>query len=364
MKSSITILSFSGIPLKLHWSFFLLIGFLIYFSQFSGFDPTHLGWFSGYVVGLFVCVALHEYGHALTAKHYGLKTKDILITPIAGLARLESLPANPIHELWIALAGPLVNLALAFLFYASSLLLPPFSWLPESMHIIQVSSMADFLKYLGFINLALCILNLIPAFPMDGGRILRAGLTTKLGKEKATKISGTVGFVFAAIFILGGLIFGDVVWIALGFLILFTARVEAQVSWREETLAKYCATDIMRTNFTRLHLGDTYAKPAQLMLQNAEHNFLVFDSLGYPVGVVPQLFIIDAIRNNTLDQLVMERLSSKIFEAASHEKLNDLSKKMDQQGISLILIKKGDLLLGVIDRPAILNILEIERIRL
>ncbi len=178
------------------------------------------------VAFLFVCVILHEYGHALTAAYYNIPTRDIFILPIGGLARLEYLPESPIKEMVIAIAGPLVNLVIALLL---SLIL----WVygrPIDLSVMQnidgIMSVHGLLIGLLLVNLTLFIFNLIPAFPMDGGRILRASLSIKWGRHKATVIASYIAQVLAMVFFAYGS-YNEMMTLSLiGVFIFFTARWE------------------------------------------------------------------------------------------------------------------------------------------
>src|SRR5215204_6934779 len=199
MGSSFKIGRAFGIDTKVHWTFFLL---LILFA-FFGFQDTGtlLGALvtTGLVVALFFCVLLHEYGHSLVAQRLGIEIEDITLLPIGGLARFKTLPERPWDEVKIAVAGPLVNVVLAPVFFGIALLLGDNLMGPANI-LEGVQSAGQVFAYLGFINVALVVFNLIPAFPMDGGRVLRGLLATRLGPVRATDISSAVGQFFAAAF--------------------------------------------------------------------------------------------------------------------------------------------------------------------
>ncbi|HLL58021.1 MAG TPA: site-2 protease family protein, partial [Rubrobacteraceae bacterium] len=194
-----------GIDIKVHWTFFLL---LIFFA-FLGFQESGnvLGGVvtALVIVALFFCVLLHEFGHSLVAQRFGIEVPDITLLPIGGLARLKSLPEKPWDEVKIALAGPLVNVVLAPIFFLLAYLLgADLLALPDVLR--GVSSLGQVLVYLGYINVALALFNLLPAFPMDGGRVLRGLLAARFGPVRATDISSSVGQFFAMAFFLIGLL--------------------------------------------------------------------------------------------------------------------------------------------------------------
>jgi Zn-dependent protease len=192
MKYTLRFGSFFGIPVRIHFTFPLI---LIAFGLEAGIRD---GWLEGaravaLVLAVFVCVVLHELGHSLQARRYGIAVRDIVLLPIGGVARAERIPENPRQEIVVAVFGPLVNFALAAVF---ALVLLARGW--------PVDFENDFLFNLLAINLALGTFNLIPAFPMDGGRILRGALATRMDYLSATRFAKNVGQIIAILFVLVG----------------------------------------------------------------------------------------------------------------------------------------------------------------
>ena len=190
-----------GIPLYLHWSFFLLPAWLALRQSQEGLAAVLFGLAA--LVALFGCVVLHELGHALMARYFGYGTRDITLYPIGGVARLESTGEKPDQELCIALAGPAVNLALVVLLspfvllaYLSGLLATgPLPWFGTEQGLPGLA--AKFLTALWATNGVMLVFNLIPAFPMDGGRVLRALLQAGLSRVRATEVAATIGILIA-----------------------------------------------------------------------------------------------------------------------------------------------------------------------
>jgi len=198
MLSSSKIGRFFGIDFYVHGTFWIL-PLLIVFSGFANGGLEAAAFDVAVVFALFGCVALHEVGHALAARSYGIRTRDITLYPIGGVASLEGMPRNPWHEIVVALAGPAVNLAIAAGLFlgltAGSLAFP-----------VKGASLAhDFMVQLFWINIGLLLFNLIPAFPMDGGRVFRALLSTRLGRLRATEIAARVATLIAILLGLQGL---------------------------------------------------------------------------------------------------------------------------------------------------------------
>lgn len=203
MSGSLNIGTYAGIPVKVHWTFSIVILFVAYIAFSENLSINESLVLSLYVISLFFCVILHEYGHALSARKYGVKTRDIILSPIGGLARLDYIPAVPKQELIIAIAGPLVNIVLAILILAVILIAGPFD-LPSAIDLQALMNPIGFLQVLFILNIVLFGFNLIPAFPMDGGRILRALLSFKLPRLKGTFIASLIGRFIAVIFVVFG----------------------------------------------------------------------------------------------------------------------------------------------------------------
>jgi Zn-dependent protease len=202
-KWSLYLGDFSGIKVYIHWTFLILVGWIFLLHAQRG-----NGWLAGlggvaFILALFACVVLHEFGHALTAKRYHIQTRDITLYPIGGIARLDSLPQKPGQELLVALAGPAANLVIAGLLW---LYMHSFGTLPDW----SVLENADQKQNLPFVfnlfaaNIILAVFNLVPAFPMDGGRVLRALLAFNMDRTKATRIAAGIGQFLAILFVFFG----------------------------------------------------------------------------------------------------------------------------------------------------------------
>jgi Zn-dependent protease len=211
MKWSWKIGSYAGIGVYIHATFLLIILFVIFqhWALGNSIAETSLGVL--FTLAIFLCVVLHEFGHALAAKRYGIRTRDITLLPIGGVARLERMPDEPRQELLVALAGPAVNVVLAFLLFIG-LAATDNLVAPETMGVAHGS----FFERLLFVNLFLVAFNMIPAFPMDGGRVLRALLATRMEYTRATSVAAALGQGIALVFGLLGIIWNPMlIFIAL-----------------------------------------------------------------------------------------------------------------------------------------------------
>ncbi len=225
MDRSLYIGTYAGIPVKIHWTFIIIILLIAYISYSEKLDFSESISLSLYVFCLFLCVVLHEYGHALAARKYGVQTKDIILSPIGGLARLNFIPEKPKQEFIIAIAGPMVNLLIATLILIGILLSGSYI-IPDEESIAILMHPIGFLQMIFVLNLVLFFFNLIPAFPMDGGRILRALLSMRLDRLKATRIASFIGRVIAVIFIIVGATKQYYALLFIGFFVYVTAYKE------------------------------------------------------------------------------------------------------------------------------------------
>jgi Zn-dependent protease len=182
-----------GIGIYVHWSLLLLLlGFLIFGNLLGGNAPGVL-YAVSLIAGVFGCVALHELGHALTARQFGIRTRDITLYPIGGVARLERRSERPAEEFWIAIAGPAVNVVLAALLFPLAVFLG--ATLDQGTGFLA----GHWVWELAWINVVLVVFNLLPIFPMDGGRVFRAFLTPFFGSLRATEMAARVGAVLALV---------------------------------------------------------------------------------------------------------------------------------------------------------------------
>lgn len=226
-----------GIALRLHFTFLLLVAFIGY-QGFLARGVSGAGWAVGLVLAVFACVVLHELGHSVVAQRLGVEVRSITLLPIGGVAALRSIPENPWHEMAITVAGPLMNLVVA------GVLLPVTGWPREFLWVHYPDDLPGLLRTLVGVNLGLFVFNFIPAFPMDGGRMLRALLAMWMSYRRATVVAATTGQALAVLFIVAGLKF-SVMWIVLGAFIFLAAEGEEKTVKMRSVLREVEVADVM-----------------------------------------------------------------------------------------------------------------------
>ncbi len=360
MKGAFRVAKVAGIPVEVHWSFVLMGVYVIYLGQSLGMDWSTIAWLGMLVLSLFLCVVLHEFGHALTARRFGVKTKDIIISPIGGVARLEKLPEKAIHEFYVAVAGPLVNLLIVVL------LLPYFFFysLEEvrfQLATIYFSSPIQIIPFLLIGNIVLATFNLLPAFPMDGGRIFRALLSIKLGRLKATRLASLLGNFFGILMVIYAVFTQSIITGFIGIFVFLLASQEYRMVRMDETLKNHFLSEIFRPNFTRIFATDKMGRAIEEMKHGLEKNFLVFDENDEAIGVLHEMFILEAIKKKDNEGPVLEYMSRNFEGVSPSISLQTLILKMREKGYSILPVFEEGHLKGVVDVSMINNFLKLQQ---
>jgi Zn-dependent protease len=321
MKWSLKIGRFAGIDVYMHITFLLLISWvaLMHWRQGQSITAALAG--VAFILVVFLCVVLHEFGHALTARRYGIPTRDITLLPIGGVARLERMPTNPMQELWVALAGPAVNIVIAaFLFI----------WLKisasfEPMQTLTITT-GPFLERIMAVNIFLVAFNLIPAFPMDGGRVLRAVLAARKDYARATQIAASIGQGIAIFFGVVGLFYNPL----LLFIALFVwigAAQEAGLSQIQSAIGGIPVQQAMLTDFRTLNKNDRLDRAIELTLTGSQKDFPVVDN-GRIEGILTQTDLLKALSARDRRQLVTSAMQRNFVTVDSLEMLETAFAKL------------------------------------
>ncbi len=304
----------AGIGIYVHATFLLLILFIFFVNLHEGKSLATAVEGVLFILVIFGCIVLHELGHALTARHYGIRTRDITLLPIGGLARLERMPDVPIQELWVALAGPAVNAVIAGALYGFELLagvhpeLSSFRWTGGS-----------FLNKLMVVNFWLLAFNLIPAFPMDGGRVLRAILASRMEYTRATLTAARVGQGIAYLFGFVGL-FTDPFLLFIALFVWMGAEQEAAMTQMHSSLGGIPVQRAMLTEFRTLLPDDTLAVAVEHLLAGWQQDFpVVFGDR--VLGVLSREDLVRALAQGGTNAHVREAMNRDVVTVDSHDML-------------------------------------------
>ncbi|RPJ17630.1 MAG: site-2 protease family protein [Chloroflexi bacterium] len=344
--------TFAGVDVFVHATFLLLIGWIGYshWLQYGTIAKVAEGIL--FILALFLCVVLHEYGHALTARRYGIKTRDITLYPIGGVARLERMPEKPIEELWVALMGPAVNVVIAAVLFAylfvTNGLVP--------MTDLTVTS-GSFLARLMTVNISLVLFNLIPAFPMDGGRVLRALLAMRMDYVRATQVAANVGQGMAFLFGLIGL-FGNPFLLFIAFFVWIGASQEASMVQMRNTISGIPVTHAMQTRFETLSPSDHLDRVVNLILAGSQQDFPVVEE-GQFVGVLTRDDFIRALSQQGQNTPVVDVIRRNLPSVDSHEMVETALTRLQESGAKTLPVMHGGRFVGLVTSENITEFLMI-----
>lgn len=350
MKWSARLGRFAGIDVFIHVTFLALLAYfaVVFWTESRSLAAVAIG--LGLVLMLFLCVLLHEYGHALTARRFGIRTRHITLLPIGGVALLESMPQDPRQEILVALAGPAVNLVLAAAAFLALRVAPAGAAVPGMGGL-------GFLEALIAANLTLAIFNLLPAFPMDGGRVLRAALSFRMDRVRATRIAARLGQALAVGLALWGLM-GNPVLILIAAFVWIGGGAEAAALEASTRLARRPAGQAMITAFAALAPTDPLARAIDLTLAGSQKHFPVLEGERV-VGVLTQGAMLEALRDGGAGGLVAEAMRPAVTADASVP-LAALLERLQGGEARLVCVLDGGRLAGLVDLDNIAEYLRIQ----
>ncbi len=356
MRWSLTIGRFGGTAVKIHVTFLLLLAW-IGFSAWQQGGPAAARDSLVFIILIFVCVVLHEFGHILVARRYGIQAPEVTLLPIGGVASLQALPEKPSQEFAIAIAGPAVNFVIALVLLA---VLGQFNAADlqrlDDPRVSLIARLAD-------ANLFLAIFNLIPAFPMDGGRVLRALLAMKLGRARATRIAASIGQAFA--FGLGFLgLFGNPLLIFIAIFVYVAAAGEAQMTAIHESARGLTVGQAMETRFASLAANARLADAVDALLATAQHEFPVVDAFSKPIGLVTREDIFAALKDQDRDAAVAGFMRAPIETLRAEAPLDATVDRFLQQGAPAdCVVDRDGVLVGVLGRQNLAEMMMIKSVR-
>lgn len=306
MSWSVTLGTVRGTQLKVHATFFLLLLWIVAAGSIAeGVTAALIN--MAFILTIFGCVVLHEFGHATMARRFGIKTPDITLLPIGGMARLERFPDDPRQEILIAIAGPAVNVVIW-------LVLTVFLNAPVSFDLL--GSLEDpsksFLSRLATVNLVLVVFNMIPAFPMDGGRVFRASLAFFMDRARATTIAANVGQGVAFLFGFLGLTSGSPILFLIAIFIFFAAGAEGADANLRSTAAHAKARDAMISLFETVAPDDTLETASKAVIRSTQAEFPVLDHNGKLVGLLTRNLILSTPEDARRTTRVREMMTSEM----------------------------------------------------
>ncbi len=337
MRWSVNIGNLFGIRVELHVTFLLFIGWMaINQGLFTG-SPGRALAAVALLLLVFSCVLLHELGHALTARRFGIATRDIVLLPIGGVARLERMPDQPQQEVLVAVAGPAVNVGIALVLYALMRITQRPTGLAE---LVQGGLLGTLL----LVNLVMVLFNLIPAFPMDGGRVLRALLALRLPYVKATRIASAVGQAAALLLGVAGLFYFNNWMLAFVALFVFLAAGEERALVQTRTsLTGLPVRAAMLTDFRTLDAREPLRRAVEHLMTGGQQDFPVLNGEEL-CGVLTRPALLAALERHGMDALVGDVMSCESLFADAAEPLeNVVSRLRGRERTSVPVLDRGRL---------------------
>jgi Zn-dependent protease/CBS domain-containing protein len=342
-----------GIAVHMHLTFLLLIAWVAASHWMRDGSAIAAATGVGFILALFACVLLHEFGHSLMARRYGIGTRDITLLPIGGLARLEKMPEKPKQELWIALAGPAVNVVIAALL---------FLWLQitggwEPLANLNVSG-GSFAGRLLIVNLFLVGFNMLPAFPMDGGRVLRALLAMRMDYTKATQTAAATGQFMAFVFGFMGL-FGNPFLLFIAFFVWIGAAQEAQHVQVKSSLEGVTTERAMQTNFKVLSSAHTLQDAIDLIIEGSQQDFPV--TWGEEViGILTRSDMMVALAQTGTGARVADVMRREFETVQANEQLGPVLKKLTETDLRTLPVLRDGRLAGLLTLENVSEFIMIE----
>ena len=353
MKWSWKIAELAGIGIYVHTTFFILIGWLALRHWQSEQSVAAVIDGVGFILALFGCVLLHELGHALAAQRYGIQTRDITLLPIGGVARLERMPDDPKQEFVVALAGPAVNVVIAAALWAGLSISGAYLPLEE----VSVTG-GPFLQRLMLVNVILVVFNLLPAFPMDGGRVLRALLATRMDYTTATQAAANVGQAMALLFGFIGLMANPfLLFIAL--FVWIGAAQEASMVQIKSALGGIPVSGAMLTDYQVLSPHDVLQHAVDMTLSGSQKDFPVVED-GRVIGVLTQADMLAALSQSGPHAAIRDVMQTDVQMVDSHEMLESVLARLEECACRTLPVTYNGQLVGIVTMDNVAEFLRIQ----
>ncbi|WP_363348018.1 site-2 protease family protein [Methylocystis echinoides] len=354
MRWSFTLGTFRGTAVRIHITLLLFLAWIA-MAAFQRGGAEAAGQSVLFISAVFACVVLHEFGHILMARQFGIASPEVTLLPIGGVADMESMPQKPWQELLVAIAGPAVNIVIAAVLLGVS---GAFN-LGEAAQIANPS--VSLWERLAATNIFLAVFNLIPAFPMDGGRVLRAALAMWLGQSKATNIAAYIGQAFAFLLGFAGL-FGNPMLLFIAIFVYIAAAGEAQMTTMAEAARGIPAVDAMETRIAAIGRGATVSEAVEILLATSQEDFPLVDALNRPVGLLSRAEIVDALRASDPGAPVAPFASKTLATIGAHENVEAALTSLNA-GAPVGVVDRDGRLVGLLTRQSLGEIMMIRDAR-
>ena len=335
MRGSFRLTKIFGINIDIHFTFFLL---LMLFFVLLGPKGLIL------ILGVFFFVTVHELCHSLVALHFGIKVKRITLLPIGGVASMSEMPTKPYQELLISLAGPLSNILIVIIFYyplylllGKETLMYPFMVLTGQA---KFTGSFNVLAHIYWINLILAVFNMLPAFPMDGGRVVRAILSYRMSYQEATRVAVRMGHIFALLFGYIAIVHGHIFLLVIAVFIYMAASSEGIQVDVQETIKKYAVQDVLAKEFVHVSPRTPLSKILEVMFHTHQEDFPVLED-GKLKGIITRREVIQGVHVRGKDIKVSEIMRTGVPTVKARTKLHEVRKIMQKYNISAIPVEKN-----------------------
>lgn len=358
MKWSLFVGKIGGTKLYIHWTFVILLVWIFISNFRAGKDVQQGLWGVGFILILFACVLLHELGHAMAAKIYKIKTPKITLLPIGGVAQIEKMPEKPGQEFVVAIMGPLVNVVIGALVFLYLQISENFPTLNEIKEMQLIDSGHELLFNLFIANIILFIFNLVPAFPMDGGRILRSLLLFSTNRKTATNIAARIGQIIAVVFVILGLMYNPwLVFIAL--FIFLGAGTEAAYESARASLEHHKVSEVLMHTYTRLSPQQTIEEVVEVLLDTQEKDFVVMEGENV-VGTLSDRQMMIGLAKLGKQTTVAQVMNKDVIEFDLETALVDVYKQIMTVPSSVFPISQNGRFIGIVNRDNINEFIQIQ----
>jgi Zn-dependent protease/predicted transcriptional regulator len=354
MKWSYKIVSLLGIDLRVHVTFLLIVAWAAYIFGVNA-DNQAEGAIYGVLIilMLFLCVVIHEMSHSKMAEHYGAEVDSITLLPIGGISQLKNMPDDPKKELWVAIVGPMSNVVIAaFLLVALAVLPNKESYADmsseEFLEFITAVSLQGFLTYMLVINLMLALFNMMPAYPLDGGRVFRSMLAMFMQPLQATRIAKAIGQTLAFALGLAGVYLVQPIWIIIALFIFIGASQEGAGADMKSVLAQMRVRQALTKRQEAVAPGTSLREVVQIALHSNQEDFPVLGNKGQLVGLLTRGNLLSGLNKNGQDVPVSDVMETEYNTVSPNADFAKVFEKMNETRVRAIPVVDNDMFLGIL----------------